>query len=125
MASGSSSACSPSRLNRAAVACRRAVVFASPLLFGVAHVHHYFEVKRRFLDRYGEAARLSELQHRASVAAILGVAAQFAYTSAFGAYAAFALLRGGHLAGPVVAHAFCNAMGLPAVSGLHLSLIHI
>lgn len=88
-------ACVAPALLYARAASRRAVVFASPLLFGVAHVHHYFEVKRRFLDRYGEAARLSELQHRASVAAILGVAAQFAYTSAFGAYAAFALLRGG------------------------------
>jgi len=113
-------ACVAPALLYARAASRRAVIFASPLLFGVAHVHHYFEVKRRFLDRYGEAARLSELQHRASVAAILGVAAQFAYTSAFGAFAAFALLRGGHLAGPVVAHAFCNAMGFPDVSGLHL-----
>ena len=76
----------------------RGAVFASPLLFGLAHIHHFAELRRRS----GSAS-----------AAALGVAAQFTYTVVFGWFAAFAFLRTGHLAGPVAAHAFCNVMGLP------------
>jgi prenyl protein peptidase len=79
----------------------RAAVFASPLLFGLAHVHHFAELRRRT----GSAS-----------AAALGVAAQFTYTVVFGWFAAFAFLRTGHVAGPIAAHAFCNVMGLPDVS---------
>ena len=79
----------------------RATVFASPLLFGLAHVHHFAELRRRT----GSAS-----------AAALGVAAQFTYTVVFGWFAAFAFLRTGHVAGPIAAHAFCNVMGLPDVS---------
>ena len=79
----------------------RGAVFASPLLFGLAHIHHFAELRRRS----GSAS-----------AAALGVAAQFTYTVVFGWFAAFAFLRTGHLAGPVAAHAFCNVMGLPDVS---------
>ena len=35
------------------------------------------------------------------------------YTTIFGWYASLLLLRTGHLAAPVCAHAFCNFMGFP------------
>jgi len=36
-----------------------------------------------------------------------------AYTTLFGAYASFLLLRTGHLTAAFVAHAFCNVMEVP------------
>lgn len=42
---------------------------------------------------------------------------QFGYTTVFGWYAAFLLLRTGNLWGVVVVHAFCNWMGLPRLWG--------
>ena len=42
---------------------------------------------------------------------------QFGYTTVFGWYAAFLLLRTGNLWGVVAVHSFCNWMGLPRVWG--------
>ena len=39
--------------------------------------------------------------------------AQFTYTSLFGAYSSYLYLRSGLIYGPLLAHAFCNVMGLP------------
>ena len=41
------------------------------------------------------------------------IAVQFTYTTLFGAYSSYLFLRTGLLYGPVLAHAFCNCMGLP------------
>ncbi|GIX70803.1 CAAX prenyl protease 2 [Caerostris extrusa] len=38
---------------------------------------------------------------------------QFAYTTVFGAYSTYLFLRTGHVAAPVIVHAFCNHMGFP------------
>ena len=43
------------------------------------------------------------------------MSAQFAYTSLFGAFASFLVLRTGNACAPTVAHAFCNATGVPDV----------
>ena len=72
--------------------------------FGGAHLHHLHELVAFGGWGRGEAA--------------LAVLFQAAYTSIFGAYASFLLLRTGHLAAPVLAHAFCNLMGLPRVAQL-------
>ncbi|XP_031499811.1 CAAX prenyl protease 2 isoform X4 [Nymphaea colorata] len=40
---------------------------------------------------------------------------QLGYTVMFGWYASFLFLRTGHLIAPIVAHIFCNMMGLPIV----------
>ena len=77
-------------------------VLVTPLFFGVAHAHHFVELRR--------------VTGRAS-AALVGVLCQFAYTTLFGWFAAFAFLRTGHIAGPIASHAFCNVMGLPDVAG--------
>ncbi|KAG2619850.1 hypothetical protein PVAP13_3NG140300 [Panicum virgatum] len=41
---------------------------------------------------------------------------QLGYTVIFGWYAAFLFIRTGNLLSPIVAHVFCNMMGLPAFS---------
>jgi prenyl protein peptidase len=80
----------------------RTAILATPLFFGVAHAHHFVELRRR-------TGRTS--------AALLAVTCQFTYTTLFGWFAAFAFMRTGHLAGPIASHAFCNVMGLPDVVG--------
>ncbi|PRD23918.1 UNVERIFIED_CONTAM: CAAX prenyl protease 2 [Trichonephila clavipes] len=42
-----------------------------------------------------------------------GIVFQFAYTTVFGAYSTYLFLRTGHVAAPVIVHAFCNHMGFP------------
>ena len=78
--------------------CTR-VVLVSPLLFGIAHLHHAF----------------NSLQEGNPVGQVVAVVAlQTFYTSLFGIFANFVFLRTGHLAAVVVLHAFCNNMGFPA-----------
>jgi len=79
-------------------------IFLSPVIFGLAHVHHFYEFRL--------------VNPRVPVAAaLLRSAFQLAYTSLFGAYATFLFLRSGSLLAVCVVHAFCNSMGLPKVWG--------
>ncbi|KAJ2785880.1 CAAX prenyl protease [Coemansia javaensis] len=74
-------------------------IFASPVIFGVAHVH-------RALSRYfSEGSPLGQV--------VLSTALQLAYTTVFGWIAAALLLRTHSVAGPIAAHVFCNVQGLP------------
>ncbi|GKT43789.1 putative calcium-binding protein [Colletotrichum spaethianum] len=79
-------------------------IFLSPIIFGLAHVHHFYEFR---------------ITHPKVplVAAIARSVIQFGYTSLFGAYATFLFLRSGSLLAIVLVHAFCNAMGLPRFWG--------
>lgn len=43
---------------------------------------------------------------------------QFSYTTIFGAYSAYLLLRTGHFISTFVVHSFCNHMGVPDVHEL-------
>lgn len=79
-------------------------IFLSPLIFGLAHVHHFYEF-RITNPRVPVAA------------AVLRSAFQLAYTTLFGAYATFLFLRTGSLLAICLVHAFCNCMGLPRVWG--------
>jgi prenyl protein peptidase len=76
----------------------------SPLVFGVAHVHHYFEVRiaRPDIPMYF---------------ALLNSFIQLCFTSLFGTYATFIFLRTGSLLAVIVIHAFCNSIGLPRFWG--------
>lgn len=51
------------------------------------------------------------------VPALLRSLFQFGYTSVFGFYAAFLYLRTGSLPAAILAHSFCNWMGLPRFWG--------
>ncbi|CAN9501486.1 unnamed protein product [Ophioblennius macclurei] len=79
-----------------------AAVFTAPLLFGVAHLHHIIEQKRLGKDSMHVILLVSGMQ--------------FLYTSVFGAFASFIFMRTGHVAAPVLCHAFCNSQGLPDIS---------
>lgn len=69
-------------------------------VFGLAHVHHYFEHRR------------SGLSHQQ---ALVSVTAQLAYTSLFGAIESYFFLATGSLVGVILPHAFCNWMGMPSL----------
>jgi prenyl protein peptidase len=66
-----------------------------------AHIHRYWELVHQ------------EKHDKGTAAVIVGI--QLCYTTVFGWYATFLFLRTGHLMAPLVAHVFCNVMGLPAL----------
>ncbi|KAG8532045.1 uncharacterized protein KY384_003682 [Bacidia gigantensis] len=80
------------------------LTFATPLYFGIAHVHHFYEYK---------------LTHPYTpwLPALLRSVIQFGYTTVFGWYATFIFLRTGSLWAVVLIHAQCNWMGLPRIWG--------
>ena len=79
-------------------------IFLSPIIFGLAHVHHFYEF------------RLTHPQVPAA-AALLRSLFQLTYTTLFGAYATFVFVRSGSLLAACAVHAFCNCMGLPKLWG--------
>jgi len=80
------------------------IIFGTPIIFGLAHIHHFYEF------------RITH-PHTPLSSALLRSAFQFGYTTLFGAYATFLYLRTGSLLAVILAHAFCNWMGLPRVWG--------
>ncbi|CAN0879519.1 CAAX prenyl protease 2 [Linum grandiflorum] len=75
------------------------VICLCPILFSLAHLNHWMEIY---------------CQHNYSfVKASLVVGLQLGYTVIFGSYASFLFIRTGHLIAPLLAHVFCNYMGLP------------
>lgn len=76
-------------------------IFICPLFFGVAHFHHV-------VDRVKTGMKIK--------LALLIACFQFAYTTLFGAYAAFLFVKTGHLIAPFMVHSFCNHMGFPDLS---------
>lgn len=80
------------------------LVFLTPLYFGIAHVHHFYEFRLNYPDT-------------PLVPALLRTGFQFTYTTLFGWYAAFVYLRTGSLYAVIIIHAFCNYMGLPRFWG--------
>lgn len=79
-------------------------IFLSPLVFGLAHLHHFYEF------------RITNPQTSLGVAIARSVL-QLSYTSLFGAYATFLFVRTGSLLAVILVHTFCNCMGLPRVFG--------
>uniref|UniRef100_A0A060TAD0 intramembrane prenyl-peptidase Rce1 n=1 Tax=Blastobotrys adeninivorans TaxID=409370 RepID=A0A060TAD0_BLAAD len=87
-------------------------VFLSPLFFGIAHLHHAYEQVLA--------------QGTSQLAKIVVVALfQLTFTSIFGWYAAFLCLRTGTVYAPIIAHIFCNFMGVPSGSLGHGSRIDL
>ncbi|UNI16252.1 CAAX prenyl protease [Purpureocillium takamizusanense] len=80
------------------------IIFLSPVVFGLAHVHHFYEF------------RVTHPETPLAVAVARSVL-QFSYTSIFGAYATFIYLRTGSLLAAVAVHALCNSIGLPRIWG--------
>ncbi|EAT90994.2 hypothetical protein SNOG_01345 [Parastagonospora nodorum SN15] len=80
------------------------IVFLTPLYFGIAHLHHLYE----FRITHSEVPLFI---------AILRSLFQFTYTSLFGFFATFVYLRTGNVYTCILAHTFCNWMGLPRFYG--------
>ncbi|PVF99797.1 Abi-domain-containing protein [Serendipita vermifera] len=78
------------------------MVFLSPLWFGAAHLHHGWDL----FNRLGRSKR-------ALKSAVLTVVFQQLYTSIFGWFEAFVLLRTGSIWPCIFAHSFCNFYGVP------------
>ncbi len=81
-----------------------AVIFGTPLLFGLAHVHHLINLVRQ----QGMTVQQGAVK----------VIFQLAYTTLFGIYASFVLIRTGQLNAVFLAHAFCNVMEVPQLGWL-------
>ncbi|KAK3322351.1 hypothetical protein B0H66DRAFT_495205 [Apodospora peruviana] len=79
-------------------------IYLVPFIFGLSHVHHFYEF------------RLTNPQVPVTVALLRSVF-QLGYTTLFGAYATFAFVRTGSLLAVCAVHAFCNCMGLPQLWG--------
>lgn len=71
----------------------------SPLVFGMCHLHHLHDMVVH--------------QRKSVQIAVTAVFAQFCISSLFGIFSVYLLLRTGHLMAPILAHSFCNLMGLP------------
>jgi prenyl protein peptidase len=80
------------------------VTFLAPLFFGIAHFHHALLKLRQGMP-LGRVAVMTLFQ--------------LTYTTLFGGYATYALLRTGSILAVIVSHAFCNHTGLPQLDFLH------
>lgn len=74
------------------------------MIFGLAHVHHFYEF------------RITH-PHTPVIGALLRSLLQFTYTTLFGGYATFIYLRTGSLLSVILVHAFCNWQGFPRFWG--------
>lgn len=74
-------------------------VLLCPLFFSLAHLHHIVEWAQNGGNNLANV--------------LLGLFAQVGYTSVFGIFSAFLFVRSGHLVSPVLAHSYCNLLGLP------------
>ncbi|KAF7818780.1 CAAX prenyl protease 2 [Senna tora] len=77
------------------------VVLLCPVFFSLAHLNHFMEIYCK--------------QNFNIIKASMVIGLQLGYTVIFGSYASFLFIRTGHLIPPLVAHMYCNFMGLPAL----------
>jgi prenyl protein peptidase len=78
--------------------------FITPLYFGIAHIHHFYEFTLTH-------------PHTPLLPILLRSLFQFTYTTLFGWFAAFVYLRSGSLYTVVLIHTFCNWIGFPRFWG--------
>lgn len=98
------SAAVPNAMSTPAVKYTRSVVLATPLYFGIAHIHHFYESRLTY-------------PNRSMLASIIQTVFQLLYTTAFGWFAAYVFVRTGSLPAVVLAHSLCNWLGLPRFWG--------
>eukprot|EP01029_Cantina_marsupialis_P005400 TRINITY_DN1583_c0_g1_i1.p1 TRINITY_DN1583_c0_g1~~TRINITY_DN1583_c0_g1_i1.p1 ORF type:complete len:340 (-),score=67.85 TRINITY_DN1583_c0_g1_i1:324-1343(-) len=77
-------------------------IVISPVFFGVAHLHHIFDMVWNESVGWGQAFQLALFQ--------------MGYCMLFGALQAFLFLRTGHAAVMVIMHILCNFFGFPTLS---------
>lgn len=77
------------------------IIFIGPVFFSLAHLNHFMELY--YQQRYSFLKAFS----------IVGL--KLGYTVVFGWYASFLFIRTGNLISAIIAHIFCNVMGLPVL----------
>ena len=82
----------------------RTLLLAVPLIFGVAHIHHFYEFTLTH-------------PHTPLLPAVIRTLFQFSFTTVFGWYANYLYLRTGSIYAVILCHTFCNWLGLPRVWG--------
>ncbi|KAI9153697.1 hypothetical protein LWI28_015213 [Acer negundo] len=87
------------------------VIFLCPVFFSLAHLNHLMEMYNR--------------QNYSLLKASMAVGLQLGYTVVFGWYASFLFVRTGNLVSPLVAHIFCNFMGLPVMFARKRGLVSL
>ncbi|KAI9090744.1 hypothetical protein K1719_028597 [Acacia pycnantha] len=87
------------------------VILLCPIFFSLAHLNHFMEIYSKQNYNIVKASQIIGLQ--------LG------YTVIFGSYASFLFIRTGHIIPPVVAHMYCNFMGLPALFSPRSGLVSV
>jgi prenyl protein peptidase len=76
----------------------------TPLYFGIAHIHHFYEFTLTH-------------PHTPLLPILLRSLFQFTYTTLFGWFAAFVYIRSGSLYTVILIHTFCNWIGFPRFWG--------
>lgn len=87
------------------------VIFLCPVFFSLAHLNHLFELYTQ--------------QNYSLLKASMVVGFQLCYTVIFGSYATFIFVRTGHLTAPLLAHIFCNFMGLPVMFSRRTGVVSV
>ncbi|CAG8476905.1 1658_t:CDS:2 [Diversispora eburnea] len=95
--------CMISLLYYAKVNCQP-IIWISPLVFAIAHIHHAWEY-------YVNNGR----NYNAAKIGIFSSIFQFAYTTIFGWYAAFIFMRTGNFIPTFFVHSFANSQGFPVI----------
>ncbi|KAI9026903.1 CAAX prenyl protease 2-like protein [Hyaloraphidium curvatum] len=92
---------------------RAAIVAIVPLFFGIAHLHHLLE-----------AFRAQSVTGERTSVILAQTGFQFGYTTVFGCWSTYWLLRTGNIGAIICCHAICNYMGFPqvAISGTETPL---
>jgi prenyl protein peptidase len=86
---------------------QNAAIYITPIFFGLAHVHHLFL-------NSNDVVKLKIAGKKLIVKKIyLSTIAQAGYTTIFGFITSYLYIHTGTLAAPLLAHVFCNYMGLP------------
>lgn len=84
-------------------------MFLCPVFFSLAHLNHLLDTQ----------------QNRSFLKAAMVVGFQLGYTVIFGSYASFLFIRTGHLTAPLIAHMFCNFMGLPVIRSPRTGMVSL
>jgi len=94
----------------------RTIVFGTPLIFGLAHLHHLSEWILMH-QRNGQSWLSTLSTPNVIIPGVARTLFQLVYTSLFGFFVAFVFLRTGNIYSCILAHSFCNWMGLPRFWG--------
>lgn len=89
------------------------VTFIAPLFFGIAHIHHATTQLRQYQQHFSRGSQNRGWDKAVVWNIVCSTLFQCAYTTLFGMYATYIILRTRSVIPVTVSHIFCNIMGLP------------